>query len=66
MQLVVNQFQSVKKKRHSRTSIVDKIMTRRGDTDDRAKQTGTEESGKFHFIPYLQDIDRDTGRDYAQ
>jgi hypothetical protein len=34
-------------------------------TDDRAKQTGTEESGKFHFIPYLQDIDRDTGRDYA-
>lgn len=35
-------------------------------TDNRAKQTGTEESGKFHFIPYLQDIDRDTGRDYAQ
>jgi hypothetical protein len=34
-------------------------------TDNRAKQTGTEESGKFHFIPYLQDIDRDTGRDYA-
>ncbi|WWD02340.1 hypothetical protein V865_000379 [Kwoniella europaea PYCC6329] len=28
------------------------------------QQTGTEESGRFHFQPYLQDIDRDTGRDY--
>lgn len=30
-----------------------------------AAQTGTEESGKFHFQPYLQDIDKETGRDYA-
>ncbi|OWZ44052.1 class II aldolase/adducin family protein [Cryptococcus neoformans Tu259-1] len=30
-----------------------------------AAQTGTEESGKFHFQPYLQDIDKETGRDYV-
>ncbi|WVF69416.1 hypothetical protein IAT40_004193 [Kwoniella sp. CBS 6097] len=29
-----------------------------------SEQTGTEESGRFHFQPYLQDIDRETGRDY--
>ncbi|WVW85895.1 hypothetical protein I302_107933 [Kwoniella bestiolae CBS 10118] len=29
------------------------------------EQTGTEESGRFHFQPYLQDIDRDTGKDYV-
>lgn len=64
MLLVGNQSRSERRKQNLRMSYHTKGVER--GTDDRAKQTGTEESGKFHFIPYLQDIDRDTGRDYAQ
>ncbi|WVQ79358.1 hypothetical protein IAT38_001455 [Cryptococcus sp. DSM 104549] len=29
-----------------------------------SQQTGTEESGRFHWLPYKQDIDRETKKDY--
>jgi hypothetical protein len=63
MPQVENRYQLGKRKLLSRMSFIN--ASSGVSTDNRAKQTGTEESGKFHFIPYLQDIDRDTGRDYA-